>query len=142
MLHSLRQVSQTALAYEKSACGKRKMGITAEVGEVLACHTLGLGLSLDSRSKGFDAIDEDGMTVQIKTRRNESEGLPRTVSRIGRFSKHPFDYALLVILDHEYELHEIWRAEYSAIWPAIEKQKKRNPNLATFKRLGKRVWPV
>lgn len=127
------------MEYEAATCGKRKLGITAEIEEVGACYQLGLRLVLDARSKGFDAIDKDGLLVQIKSRRSESEGLPRDVGRVGSFSKHRFDYALLVLLDHSYELCEIWRAGYEKIKPLIEKQKRRNPNLASFKRVAKKI---
>lgn len=129
-----------ALEYEAATKGKRKLGITGEVGEVLVCHQLGIGLVLDSRSEGFDAIDKDGLRVQIKTRRSESEGLPRDAGRTSSFSKHEFDYALLALLDHKYQLCEIWRADYSKLKPIIENQKRRNPNLSAFKSVGEKIF--
>lgn len=130
-----------ALKYEATTHGKRKLGITGELGELLACRHLGLRLTLDSRSVGFDAMDKDGLRVQIKTRRSESEGLPRDQGRTSRFSKHEFDYALLVLLDHEYQLSEIWRADYNELKPIIERQKRRNPSLSSFKRVGIKIYP-
>ncbi len=129
-----------ALEYERATNGKRKLGITGEVGEVLACHQLKMRLVLDSRSEGFDAIDKENLLVQIKTRRSESEGLPRDVGRTGIFSKHRSDYALLVLLDHKYELREIWRADYVKLNPVIEKNKRRNPSLSSFKSVGRKVF--
>ena len=108
-----------ALAYENETKGARKLGITGEVGEALACKRLGLRLMLDTRSKGFDALDSDGKRVEIKSRRSESIGLPRDAGRTSKFSEHPFDYALLVLLDHKYQLCEIWRAEYKRLQPII-----------------------
>jgi hypothetical protein len=134
------QVIQSALEYESTTGGTRKLGITGEVGEILACYHLGLRLCVDPRAAGFDAIDCEGKKVQIKTRRSETEGLPRDAGRIGTFSKHSFDYALLVLLDREYHVAEIWRAEYDDVSPLIEKQKRRNPNLSSFKKASKRVW--
>lgn len=129
-----------ALAYEKNTHGKRKLGITGEVGEILVCYHLGLRLVLDSRSQGFDAIDKDGFRVQIKTRRSESESLPKGAGRTGRFSKHPFDYALLGLLDHNYQLCEVWRADYNKLKPILEKQRRRDPNLSSFKRIGRKIF--
>lgn len=106
----------------------------------MACHKLGLKLVLDSRSEGFDALNKDGLRVQIKTRRSESEGLPRDAGRAGVFSKHEFGYALLALLDHKYELCEIWRADYNKLTPIIEKQKRRNPPLSSFKRVGEKIF--
>ena len=129
-----------ALEYEAATKGKRKLGITGEVGEVLACRQLGLKLVLDSRSEGFDAVDKNGLKVQIKTRRSESQGLPSDSGRTSSFSKHQFDYALLVLLDSKYELCEIWRSEYDKLIPIIEKQKRRNPNLSYFKSVGEKIF--
>lgn len=141
MIEATRRVIEAAKAYEGAIGGPRKMGITGEVGEILVCHHLGLRLCLDPRSEGFDAIDHDGSRVQIKTRRSESDGLPRDAGRVSTFSKHVFDYVILAILDRDYELAELWRADYRDIIPLIEKQKRRNPGLAGFKRVAKRVWP-
>ena len=108
LINKVKSAIDVALEYEAATNGKRKLGITGEVGEVLVCYQLGLRLVLDSRLEGFDAVDRDGLRVQIKTRRGESEGLPSKAGRISRFSEHEFDYALLALLDHEYQLCEIW----------------------------------
>ena len=140
LINKLKLAIRTGLSYERETHGKRKLGITGEVGELLACKQLRLKLVLDSRSQGFDAIDRDGLHVQIKTRRSESEGLPRGEGRTSRFSKHNFDYALLVLLDHNYKLCEIWRADYNKLKPIIEKQRRRDPSLSRFKKVGERIF--
>lgn len=140
LINKLTSAISVALAYEKVTHGKRKLGITGEVGELLACYRLGLKLVLDSRSEGFDAIDKDGLKVQIKTRRSESVGLPLDVGRMSSFSKHKFDYALLVLLDDKYRLCEIWRADYDKLYPIIENEKRRNPKLSSFKRVGDKIF--
>ncbi len=140
LISIIKSAINVALEYETATNRKRKLGITGEVGEVLVCHKLGLKLVLDSRSEGFDAIDRDGLRVQIKTRRSESEGLPRDAGRTSIFSKHEFDYALLALLDHKYELCEIWRAGYNKLKPIIEKQKRRNPPLSSFKGVGEKIF--
>jgi len=141
LINKVQPVIRVALAYEAATSGKRKLGITGEMGELLVCRQLGLKLVLDSRSEGFDAIDKNGLRVQIKTRRSESEGLPRNASRTSSFSKHKFDYALLALLDHKYQLCEIWRADYKKLKPIIEKQKRRAPNISSFKSAGRKVYP-
>jgi hypothetical protein len=142
LLGLIRGAARAAVTYQAATGGERRLGITGEVGEVLACHVLGLRLAVDPRCKGFDAVDANGKLVQIKTRRRETPGLPKDVGRIGTFSDHKFDYALLVILNYEYELHEIWRADYRTLAPVIAKERKRNPHLATFKKLGRKVFPT
>ena len=144
LIKTVKSAINVALEYEVATNGKRKLGITGEVGEVMVCHQLyqqlGLRLALDSRSEGFDAIDKNDLRVQIKTRRSESEGLPRGASRTSSFSKHQFDYALLALLDHKYQLCEIWRADYSKLKPIIEKVERRNPNLSSFKSVGELIF--
>jgi hypothetical protein len=140
MLTAVKAAIRGSLAYERATGGNRKIGITGEIGEVLACNQLGLRLCVDPRSKGVDAVDRKGRRVQIKTRRSESGGLPNDAGRIGTFSRHPFDYALLVILDREYRLAQIWQAEQARVSPLIDRQKRRNPNLAAFKRLATQVY--
>ena len=142
LLSKLRAAITVALLYEDRTNGKRKLGITGEVGEILVCHQLGLRLVLDPRSEGFDAIDKYGFHVQIKTRRSESDGLPSNAGRTSRFSEHPFNYALLALLDHNYQLCEVWRANYKKLKPVIAKQKRRDPSLSSFKRVGKKIFPV
>lgn len=137
----IKQAIKAALRYERASQKKRKLGITAEVGEILACHQFGLRLISNPRSEGFDALDSDGKRVEIKSRRSESKGLPRDVGRISRFSEHPFDYALLVLLDQDYNLCEVWRAECDDLLPIIKKEKKRNPKLSSFKHKGRRIYP-
>ena len=144
LLSKVKSAIAVALEYEAVTNGERKLGITGEVGVLLACHQLGLKLVLDSRSEGFDAMDKNGLRVQIKTRRSESEGLPSNAGRTGRFSKHQFDYALLALLDHNYRLCEIWKADYKKLKPLIEKQERRDPSLSSFKRkgIGTKIFPV
>ena len=102
LLTKLRIAVEKAVEYEAATGWKRKLGITAEVGEILACKQLGLKLLMDVRTKGYDAIDRNGKQVQIKTRRSESESSPKDTGRLGSFSGHPFDYALLVVLDRRW----------------------------------------
>ena len=140
LINKVKSAIDVALEYEAATNGKRKLGITGEVGEVLVCYQLGLKLVLDSRSQGFDAIDKGGLRVQIKTRRSESEGLPSNSGRTGRFSKHEFDYALLALLDNKYELCEIWQADYKELKPIIEEANRRAPNLSSFIHVGKLIF--
>jgi len=140
LVKAVKGAIKAALIYESKTDGRRNLGITGEVGEILVCYRRGLKLVLDNRSKGFDAIDRAGKRVQIKTRRSESDGLPRDSGRVSRFSSHRFDYALLGLLDHDYRLCQIWKADYRKLKPIIEKQKRRNPPLSLFKKVGTKVF--
>lgn len=137
-IRKLNSVIEAALKYEELTSGKRRLGITGEVGEVLACYHLGLRLILDPIAEGYDAIDKDNKRVQIKTRRDMDE-TTKSKGRISRFSTHEFDYALLVFLDHDYQLKEIWRSDYNKLKPLFEKEKRRNPSLSAFKRVSEKI---
>ena len=143
ILSRMKKVIKASLAYEDAVGVIRKTGITAEVGEILASYHLNLRLCADPKAEGFDAIDRRGRQVQIKTRRSETEGLPSDLGRLSSFSKHHFDYVVLVMLNPDYSLAEMWRVEYRDILQLIvEKHKRSNPNLSSFKKVGRRIWPL
>lgn len=140
MQKAIREAINAALDYEKTVPDKRKLGITGEVGEVCCCKLLGLCMCVDPRSQGFDAMDSKHKRVQIKSRRSESSGLPRDAGRLGSFSHHEFDYALLVLMTHDYQVAEIWRRDYRDVIDLINRQKRRNPSIASFKSTATCVW--
>jgi hypothetical protein len=141
ILKAVQDAKTATLVYKRATNCGRKFGITGEVGEILVCHTLGLRLVKHPRSEGYDAIDGHNRTVQIKTRRSEKDDLPADAGRTGTFSEHPYFYALLALLDRNYEFVEVWKADYDDIEPIIKKHKRRNPTLKQFKRAGKMVYP-
>jgi hypothetical protein len=140
IINKMKKVIRASLAYEDAIGGIRKTGITAEVGEIYACYYLKLRLCADPKAEGFDAIDQQCRKVQIKIRRSETKGLPSDLGRLSSFSRHPFDYVILVILNQDYSMAEMWQAEYRDFLPLIEKHKRRNPNLSGFKKVAKRIW--
>jgi len=128
------------MTYQKlTSCG-RKFGITGEVGEILACKFLGLRLVKDPRSMGYDAVDGSGLRIQIKARRSETMLSPNLGGRLSRFSEHPYDYALMVLLSNEYKVLAIWRASAIELDPIIKKHKRRNPTLRQFKAVAASVY--
>jgi len=136
----LQPVIQRAIQYEEIMNHKRKLGITGEVGEVKACFKYGLKLILDSQSAGYDAIDAEGKRVQIKTRRSELGKKLTNPTRLSSFSKHPFDYCLLLLLDKKYEIEEVWKANSAALEPIIKKHIRRNPPLGSFKGVATKIY--
>lgn len=128
-----------AIAYQ----GKtgRKLGITAELGEVFACYILGLRLVCDNIQKGYDAIDKGGKMVQIKTRRSETEERPKLTGRLGSFSKHDYDYALFVMLSDKYKVTEIWKVSHKILEPIVKRNKRRNPTIRAFIKNAKLIYP-
>lgn len=125
----IKKVAQaTKLAVEYEELTGRRLGITGEVGEVLVCQKLGLSLIADPLFAGYDAIDKaNNEKYQIKTRRvNHLKG------RIGSFSKHEFDFAILAILNNDYKICELYKAQSKNLKTIIEKAPKRNPSLRSF----------
>lgn len=142
LIARINKAISAALEYERATKGKRRLGITGEVGEVLVCRRLGLRLMLNPRSEGYDAVDSDGKLVQIKTRRGETADVPRGTGRLGTFSKHKYDYALFGVLDSQYRLTGVWRADYLVIEPIVAKTKRRNPSISSFLRNARKVFPL
>ena len=119
----------------------RTLPITEELGELHACAKLGLDRA-EKGMRGYDAFDKDQRRVQIKARAPAPPALvvPPT-GRIGRFVSWEFDYAVLVILDSEYNVREIWKAERDVLEPlqAILKNPRHGLAISAFKRVAARL---
>lgn len=138
----INQVINIALEYERYFDYERKLGITGEIGEILACFYFDLKLVKNNRNEGFDAIDENQNRIQIKSVRKEPKKGDKTNLRAGRtsrFSEHEFDYCLLLLFNQKYELKEVWKANFKELKNAIEKQKRRNPSIKEFIKYAKQV---
>ena len=59
LVNIVKSAIDVALDYEAATNGKRKLGITGEVGEVLVCYQVGLELVLNSLLAGSDAVDKE-----------------------------------------------------------------------------------
>lgn len=140
MMKAVGKVIAAELVYEKLTNNSRHFGITGEIGEVLVCKALNLNMVKDPRSAGYDAIDKDLNRIQIKTRRSEKENQPKKSGRLGSFSRHDFEYALLAILGPKYELIEIRRASYLKLKPLIEKLKRSNPSIISFCSVSEKIY--
>ena len=141
VIEIINKVIEIALLYENCFDGKRKLGITGEVGEILACQKLNLKLVLDTINKGFDAIDNDGKMVQIKCCRSETLEISPDHARVGKFSKHIFDYAILVLLGRKYNILEILKVDYSDLEPTLCRNDKRNPSIGNYRKIALRIYP-
>ncbi len=124
------QAISSAIKYEKLT--GRKLGITGEIGEYKVCKKLGLNLLKDRQSAGYDAVDKDGKKYQIKTRRVSGKK-----GRIGKFSEHFFDFAVLALLDENYEITDLFTVEFDKINEIISIAKNRNPSFSKFKSVCK-----
>lgn len=69
-----------------------------------------------------------------------TDGSASRLAMMSTFSKRRFDYALLALLDVDYHVAEIWRAEHAQVANPIKKEKRRNPNLTSFQDKAKLFW--
>lgn len=122
----------------------RPMGITGEVGEVLAAQLLGLTLA-DVRQAGYDALAPGGRRVQIKARCV----LPNTNSgqRVGAIRlDHEWDTVALILMNQDFEPLEIFEADRGAVECELLRPGSRARNergvlaVSKFKAIGERRW--
>ena len=118
MLAILHDAKAVAQRYYR-ATGK-PLGVTGEVAEYEAARLLGLTLAA-ARQVGFDAVgyrNDQPIHYQIKCRCFDparSSG-----QRVGSLSLNkPWDAALLVLLDADFETREIWEASRESLVPLL-----------------------
>lgn len=116
----------------------KSLGITGEVGEYKASRLLKLERASGNINEGFDAIDPKNKKVQIKSRICQ-----RSRGRTSVFKNYGFDYALLVLLDDDYEVIEMYQAECKKIRHSINTQSYKRPalSISTFKKIAKSIYP-
>ena len=122
----------------------KPLGITGEVGEIIAARLLKLKLA-NAREKGYDAVGEDGRLVQIKSRCIPINSNPG--QRIGSIRlNHRWDTVVLTLMTLKYEPIEVWEADRSMIERELLKpgSKSRNErgalSVARFKSIGVLRW--
>lgn len=140
----LKQARTIAIEYYRLT-GK-PLGITGEVGEYEAARLLGLELAI-AREAGFDAIDQNGRRLQIKSR-----SIPRakklTGQRLGSIDlEKPWDAVILILMDEEFSPVAIYEADRADITEALQRpgSKARNErgalSVTKFRSIGRQVWP-
>ena len=113
----LQQIRQLAIDYYELT-GK-PLGVTAEIAEFEAARLLGLELA-PARQPGYDAVrtgNRGPKKIQIKGRRylNKNPG-----QRVGKIDlRHEWDSVVLVLLDKDYRVTEIYEAKRAAIEEAL-----------------------
>jgi len=138
--------SAKTLAKRYHALTGKPLGITGEVAEFTAFKLLKLK-PVKARQSGHDAIrPSTGEKIQIKGRclqKGSSRG-----GRIGQIQiSKPWDTVVLVLLDKDLEVISIYEARRGAIKRALlaPGSKARNVRgalaIATFKKIGKQIWP-
>lgn len=144
MGYILRKTKELAIDYKKIT--GRSLGITGEVSEYEAAIKMNCTLC-EAGKAGHDLIDCNGKRVQVKGR-----VLGENIQRVGAIepntTQKPWDYVLLVILDEQYNVISIYKAEEDNIENEINRprprngKKRRNLTVPDFVRVSQKVWPV
>ena len=90
-------------------------------------------------SSGYDAVDQDGNRVQIKTRRDSKGGAINSVGTVGKFTNFDFDYSLYAELDTEFDLLAIYKIEKRSL-PSLIKRKDNAITVHDFRKHGTEVF--
>lgn len=122
----------------------KPLGITGEVGEVLAARLLGLQLA-DARQAGYDAVSSDGNRVQIKARSVFPDSKPG--QRVGSIRlDHDWDTVVLILMNQDFEPLEVFEAKRSVVERELQRRGSRARNergalaVSKFKSIGTRRW--
>jgi hypothetical protein len=123
--------------FEKGYINSNKM--VAELGECFASKILNLKLNKKNNEKDYDAIDSNGKKVQIKARQSHKRNIGPYVYR--GFSNIEYDYALLIELDENYWVEQIWKISKEN----IKKYRTKNGTINFLKsrkdKIGTKVYP-
>jgi hypothetical protein len=115
----------------------------SDLGEVLACTLLHL-TRMPQGQRGYDAIDEkgsvdaQGLKYQIKTRSPEGGDRVDDHGTVGRFSNLDFDEALLVLLDRDLQIDELYLADTQVIQGQL-RAGRNDIAIHRFKSIGRRL---
>jgi len=142
-LDSTIEVAKAAARRYRELTGK-PLGITGEVGEVLAARLLGLQLA-DARQAGYDAVGSDDRRVQIKSRCVLPNSKPG--QRLGSIRlDHEWDTVALILMDQNFEPLAIYEANRAAVERELLRpgSKSRNQRgalaVSKFKTIGDLRW--
>lgn len=146
IMGKLNNAIKASLEFEK-VTGKQ-LNMTGIVGEVLACKRHNLELVVDDINEGFDAWDKDGKRVQIKTRRFKGVDSAMTGTLLSKQYEPTFDYAVLILLNEQYEFLEDHILSSHVIKEHFDrinakrvnegKAKRKNMSIAQFRALTKK----
>lgn len=122
----------------------KPLGVTGEVGEVVAAQLLGLELC-EARQSGYDAIGRDSRRVQIKARCILPDSKPG--QRMGSIRlDREWDTVVLILLDQDLEPIEIHEADRASVKRELKRpgSKARNERgalgVSKFKSIAQLKW--
>jgi len=112
-------------------------GLTGLIGELSTCHLLKLKWN---PSNGYDAVDQKGKEVQIKTRRDGNGGTVNRRGTTGKFTNFNFDYALYTELDADFEVTAVYKLEKKAICQ-FARRERNDVSIGKICKYGEPVFP-
>ncbi len=87
----------------------RSRRVVGDIGEYYAYKRLNLQLCDNKNERGLDAINQDGLTFEIKTRRvYDSERRNSETRRINNLTENKADYLVVVTLNRDFECSGMW----------------------------------
>lgn len=81
---------------------------TGDLAEYLVCKALDLKLATNS-TKGYDALDSDGLRYQIKGRRVTNRNPSRQLGAIREIDSGHFDFVVAVLFDAQFGIKSAFR---------------------------------
>jgi hypothetical protein len=86
----------------------------ADFAENLAAKALGLKKA-NLSTKGFDAVDQEGRTYQVKSRRMTEHSRSRQLSAIREFEDHCFDFLIGVLFNRDFSVSRACLVPYEVV---------------------------
>ena len=83
--------------------------VVGDLGEYYASKQLNLMLNFNNSEKGYDAVDKNGETYEIKTRRVYNSGRRKSNSRRIRILGKTAKWLIVVTLDKNFECDGMWK---------------------------------
>lgn len=111
---------------------RTKNNPVGDYAEWLVSKALGMTL-LNNSSAGVDAIDSDGMKVQIKARRITPDSPSRRFGALRNYDSADFDYLIAVVFDENYNVAEAYKIPHEVIGDYAYYHKHINAHIITLK---------
>lgn len=121
--------------------GPVRRGIVSDLGELWACKLFGLTRMPEGQA-GYDAVDIDaklgprGARYQVKSRSPEKNKFVDPMGTVGGFSSLEFDTAILVLMDSDLQVYEVWLVSVDKVRANL-RQGRRDITVARFKQVGR-----
>ncbi|MCW9024376.1 MAG: hypothetical protein OQK73_06805 [Gammaproteobacteria bacterium] len=122
----------------------KSLGISAEIAKHDGCQMLELE-PVEDQVGGFDAIDPEGLKIQIKGRVIFDEA--KSGQRLGQLKlEQEWDAVVMVLMDENFDTFEIYQASRDEILDAMEdansssRSKRGAMSVARFRNIAELVW--